>query len=116
MNHLNPASTGVFAFKRKRLFQYPPLFNCNSCFRFRHDFSAFTFDIERLTSSFFTPLSVLEATFSLQRGHSDAQMILKIYDEVTSERSNAEAAKLIKKAFGQKKPVGKRRIEGKQKQ
>ena len=35
-------------------------------------------------------------------GHSDAQMILKIYDEVTSERSKAEAAKLIKKAFGQK--------------
>lgn len=33
-------------------------------------------------------------------GHSDAQMILKIYDEVTSERSKAEAAKLIKKAFG----------------
>ena len=40
-------------------------------------------------------------------------MILKIYDEVTSERSNAEAVKLIKNAFGQKKPVEKRRIEGK---
>ena len=49
-------------------------------------------------------------------GHSDAQMIIKIYDEVTSERSNAEAVKLIKNAFGQKKPVVKRQIEGKQKQ
>ena len=36
-------------------------------------------------------------------GHTDAQMILKIYDEVTSERSNAEATKLIKKAFGKKR-------------
>ncbi len=66
MNHLNPASTGVFAFTRKRLFQCPPLFNCNSSFRLRHDFSFIPFDTERLTSNSFSLLSVLEATFSLQ--------------------------------------------------
>ncbi len=32
-------------------------------------------------------------------GHSDAQMILKIYDEVTENRSKTEAAKLTKKVF-----------------
>lgn len=48
-------------------------------------------------------------------GHSDAQMILKIYDEVTSDRSKAEAAKLIKKPLGPKTLVGKRQIEGKHK-
>ena len=35
-------------------------------------------------------------------GHTDAKMILNIYDEVTSERSHSEAEKLIKKAFGSK--------------
>ena len=33
-------------------------------------------------------------------GHTDASMILKIYDEVSDTRSNSEAEKLIQRAFG----------------
>ena len=51
-------------------------------------------------------------TNAIVHGYRDSageiQMILKIYDEVTSERSKAEAAKLIKKAFGQKKASRKK--------
>ena len=38
-------------------------------------------------------------------GHSDAKMIMKIYDEVSESRSKAEAAKLTRKAFKKKKPT-----------
>jgi hypothetical protein len=33
-------------------------------------------------------------------GHADAKMILKIYDEVSEDRSKIEAEKLEKRLFG----------------
>ena len=37
-------------------------------------------------------------------GHTDSTMILKIYDEVSDNKSQIEAEKLIGKAFGSNEP------------